>query len=237
LKPGQVELERKGLYTEETSLTPPTTYLEPDRPVKPEYTLARTTKPDHYKNIERWGSKSEEVSWTKDGASHWQSEAKFAARTAGEAPLHERLAAKGVLRQWPSRSLSVVSCREDNTTFRDNFGRYGSNPRDRLRASGSDSRLPVFRTPLTAGTHKGTAHIPNYQGFIPANPAGAASKRVVAGEALRSVDKTNLTDVFHRDLVGYGGHVAASFRNDFGGRMPSTLTVMGSDYVQHRVGL
>lgn len=232
LKPGQTELCRRGLYTTEAEEVPSTTYLDPDRPSKSEYNHGRKTRPEHYKNLDRWGPKNEDSSWSKTGASHWQSEYRTMARQTGEAPLEQRLAAKGALRTWPTRSMSVVSLREDNTTYRDNYGRYGSNPRDRLRMS--DSKLPVFKTPLTAGTHKGSAHIPNYQGFIPANPSGPCSRRVAMGESLRSVDKTNLVDVFHRDLVGYAGHVATSFRNDFGGRQPSSLTVQGSDFAPPR---
>jgi len=236
MKPGQTDLCRKGLYTTEAGGVPPETYLDPDRPARAESTLSLKSKPEFYKNTERWGPKNVDTSWSSGGASHWQSTYRSSAVEAGLAPLDQRLAAKGTARHWPTRSVSVVSLREDNTTYRDNYGRAGSNPRDRLARSGSDSSMPIFRTPLTAGTHKGTAHIPNYQGFIPANPAGPASKRVAKGETLRSVDKTNLVDVFHRDLVGYAGHIATSFRNDFGGRQTSTLTVMGSDYQAPRLG-
>jgi len=236
LKPGQFELHRRGLYTLEAKASlAETAYIDSELPARSEYQAASSkVRPGHYTHREplarpgpcQQGQGAADL--VRSGAAHWQSEYKTAGREAGEAPHEHRAAARGQIRPWPIHPLSVVGCGEDSTAYRDHFGRFGSNPRDRIRMD--DTKLPVFKTPLNAGTPRGTAHIPNYQGYIPSKLAGPESERAASGEGVRSIDKTNMVDIFQRNLVGYAGHVPRSFRNDFGGRKQTNLTVHGSDY-------
>merc|ERR1719210_2131064 len=53
------------------------------------------------------------------------------------------------------------------STYQDEFGQYGTNPRDKVDPGATS--LPVFKTALSRGTTKGTYHVPGYQGFIAAN--------------------------------------------------------------------
>jgi len=235
LKPGQHELHRRGLYTLEAKLGLESTSLpDKDLPARSEYQASHVTRPEHYTHTEPLSKQylcqsPRGVALAKSGAAHWQSEYKVAGREVGEAPPEHRASARAAIRPWPMHRLSVVGCGEDSTAYRDHFGRYGSNPRERVRSD--ETKLPVFKTPLNAGTPRGTAHMPGYQGFIPSKPTGPESERVAAGECARSIDKTNIVEIFHRNVVGYAGHVPGSFRNDFGGRRQTSLTVQGSDYV------
>jgi len=115
------------------------------------------------------------------------------------------------------------------------FGRHGSNPRDKI--SPWDAKLPVFKSDLTAGSAKGTFHIPGYQGVIPSYPGFSAHQlRVVKGAKARSVDKTNVLQIFHKEIVGYGGHVPEAVSTDYNGRKPTDLTTFGHDFKPHKTG-
>lgn len=246
LKPGQKDLHRRGLYTVEAKTAfAATTYLALDLPARTEYTASNKSQPEHYMHRDELSarraqqgaspreedalqSKKEHHEKVSTGAAHWQSEYKALGGEAGMASLQARRDARGAIRLHVDHKVGMVGCSEDGTANRDFHGRYGSNPRDRIQPG--DSKLPVFRGELLAGSTKASCHIPNYQGFIPSNPVGEASVRAAAGEVTRSVDKTNMVDIVHRNIVGYQGHLPRCFLNDFGGRKPTTLTVHGSDY-------
>ncbi|CAE7598023.1 unnamed protein product [Symbiodinium natans] len=114
------------------------------------------------------------------------------------------------------------------------FGRHGSNPREKI--SPWEDKMPVFKSDLTAGTTKGTFHIPGYQGVTPSCPGFSEHQLRVARAQARSVDKTNIVQIFHQEVVGYGGHVPEAVCNDFGGRKPTDLTTFGHDFKPHKAG-
>ncbi|CAK9023362.1 unnamed protein product [Durusdinium trenchii] len=94
--------------------------------------------------------------------------------------------------------------------------------------------MPFFKNDLTAGSTKGTNHIPGYQGSVPTYPGFSESHlRAAGGTQPRSVDKTNIIHIFHRELVGYAGHVPEAACNDLGGRQPTDLTTFGHDFKPH----
>eukprot|EP00438_Fugacium_kawagutii_P033617 Skav216190 [mRNA] locus=scaffold1222:12934:13236:- [translate_table: standard] len=99
--------------------------------------------------------------------------------------------------------------------------------------------MPVFKNDLTAGSTRGTTHIPGYQGVIPRcmNSFSQSQVRAAAGATPRTVDKANIINNFHRDLVGYAGHVPEAVSNDFGGRKPTDLTTFGHDFKPHNGAL
>lgn len=109
-----------------------------------------------------------------------------------------------------------------NSTYQDEFGKYRSNPRDKIGI--------VMKRPMDAGTAKGTMHIPGYQGFIPGNTFSEETARVEMGDFYRSLDKTDIQQTYHTNLIGYSGHEPKSAINDRGGRHPTARTVYGHDY-------
>lgn len=243
LKPGQKDLHRKGLYVSEAKRAfAATTYLTLDLPSRTEYSASSRTEPDHYAHRDELARRAQEQ--TSSGSNcltsrstsasssttcaHWQSEYKAVGAEAGGASAEHRAAARGVIRVNPVNKVGFVGCAEDGTAYRDHIGRYGSNPRDRVRPD--DSTLPVFKHELIAGTTRASNHIPNYQGFLPCKPSNPASARAASGQATRSIDKTNMADIIHRNVIGYSGHVPESFLNDFGGRKPTSLTTHGRDF-------
>lgn len=166
---------------------------------------------------------------------NWKSEYQAKGEEAGGAPLEHRGAAKGVTRRnynYSYQPPQSIGRKDTSTSSGHHFGRYGSNPRDRV--DHKVATLQVHPNSLNRGTTRGTSHIPGYQGFIAANPLGPHSARAALGEATRSVDKTNLGDIFRTNLVGYTGHVPESHNNDFGGRKPTDLTTSGRDYAPLR---
>jgi hypothetical protein len=108
------------------------------------------------------------------------------------------------------------------------FGRYGSNPRDKLPKD--SDKLYTIKSALTVGTTKGTAHIPGYQGFLALNTTNPKVAEVAHGGNMRSTDKTNLTQVFHTNVVGYCGHKPQNARNDRGGVANTNQTTKGRDF-------
>ena len=48
--------------------------------------------------------------------------------------------------------------------------------------------------------------------------------------------KPTLFTVFHKNLVGYAGHVPEAVCNDLGGRRPTDLTTFGHDFKAHKIG-
>mmetsp|Transcript_91131 Transcript_91131/g.262835 ORF Transcript_91131/g.262835 Transcript_91131/m.262835 type:complete len:281 (+) Transcript_91131:98-940(+) len=235
LKPGQTELHRRGLYVSEGKRAfIEKTFLSLDLPHRSEYSNAQATKPEHYTprdcpGSSRWARAGDTDRDVSSGAAHWHSEYRRAGSEA-TASAEARQIARGTPRIVPVKRVGLVGCDEDSTAYRDHFGRLGANPRHRILPE--DKKLPVHKTILNNGTTKASAHIPKYAGFIPANPFGPESARAASGEAVRSLDKMNITEIIHHNLVGYAGHVPSSFKNDFGGRQPTDLTTHGRDFVE-----
>lgn len=237
LKPGQTELHRTGLYVGEGKRAfGANTFLALDVPNRSEYTVGQRTRPENYTPREnpgssRWVARADAAAGERDvstGAAHWHSAYRSAGQEAS-ASAEERAMARGTPRRVPVKRVGLVGCDEDSTAYRDHFGRTGANPRHLVRPG--DTKLPQRRGVLNAGTTKAGNHTPNYAGFIPTNPFGADAAKVAEGGPPRSLDKMNITQIFHHNLVGYAGHVPSSFKNDFGGRQLTDLTTHGHDYV------
>jgi hypothetical protein len=105
---------------------------------------------------------------------------------------------------------------------------YGHDPRHKLAPG--ETKLPSFKSALTVGTTKGTAHIPGYQGFLATNTTNDRVAEIAHGGNMRTTDKTNLTHTFHTNLVGYAGHKPHNARNDRGGVALTNMTVKGRDF-------
>merc|ERR1711977_639719 len=123
---------------------------------------------------------------------------------------------------------SVVSQPNELSMYQKDFGQYGSDPRAKL--SKEDRMLPNPKHELTVGTTKGTSHIPGYQGFLPTNTNNPLVAKIEAGEHIRTVDKTNLTEVYHLNLPGYAGHVGSNAQNDRGPRQINTFSLTGKEF-------
>lgn len=93
--------------------------------------------------------------------------------------------------------------------------RYGSDPRTR----------PIPRkTVLTAGTPKGTYHIPGYMGFLPTNTRNPYVARVESGK-IRSNDRSHITDQYHVNTLFYSGHEPLSVVNKKGAVDPGNRSM------------
>lgn len=234
LKPGQDELYRRGMYSFEAKRAfAATTSLALDLKTKSEGTHMHNSTPDDYKNPAKPSRPSDNhvssgIDYAAKGTTqHWKSVYQAAGEEA-TACMEERGVAKGISCKRPDQPPAVVSRNDFSTLQSHHYGKYGSNPRDRIAKD--QTRLLVHPNSLNRGTTRGTEHIPGYQGFIAANPSGPHSARASSGRGIRSMDKTNIGDVFHTNLVGYAGHAPKSHSNDFGGRRPTELTTAGRDY-------
>lgn len=223
LKPGQTSLTRQ-LYQEEAGKLDDT-YLHPDRPhdsVYGTYT-SKLLSPEAYKSPTQKIVPRE----APDGeghhrVSHWKSNAHAThneSHVTG-AVYHRQHGAPYQAQNPPT----CVSQGQMATTFHEFHGKYGSNPRDRIHPHAD--KLPFFRSVLHEGTHKGTLHLPGYQGFLASNTSNPHVARVFSGTDHRSVDKTNLTQQFHTNLLNYSGHVPTNARNDNGGVRPNQESMM-----------
>mmetsp|Transcript_98814 Transcript_98814/g.279924 ORF Transcript_98814/g.279924 Transcript_98814/m.279924 type:complete len:212 (+) Transcript_98814:155-790(+) len=190
----------------------------------------QSTRPEHYVPSRRMQPRDGSLSargFKPGGTSHWRSE--YSA-TVGEgvdgASVFSRSLRAPYVVDHPVAGLTRI---EDTTFYRSEIG--GMNPRSKLPAG--STRLPVLKTSLTAGTAKGTSHVPGYQGHIPAHPLNPASARAESGVATRPVEKLNYNEIYHTKLVGYGGHVPQSARNA-GGRERPDLTTYGREFVTPR---
>jgi len=123
----------------------------------------------------------------------------------------------------------------DTTSFQEDYGFQGSNPRDRMPPGAS--KMPVFKHALTYGTPKGTLHIPGYSGFLPTNLANPRVAKAESGMNLRSTDKSNLTEQFHVNLLSYAGHVPTNPNNDTGGVKVHTQTEFGRSFRRPAAGM
>lgn len=230
LKPGQHELMRHGLYATVCGAAGDRgdSFLTLDRFSESEYAKSqgRNTRPEHYleykKADNRWAART--LHDGPEGTAHWRSEYNSTLNgSVVERANDDRAWGSPRSPYGQSQSPNSTGRAEDLTSYHADFGRYGSNPRDRIPPGAT--KLPIFKTVLNAGTTKVTDHVPGYQGHIPMG--SARGERCVE----RSVDKTNVVEIFHTNLVGYAGHVPMSARNDRGGRQLTTETVSGRDFV------
>lgn len=236
MKPGQTDLRGDGIYAAvvASAVGRDETFLATERSDKSEYSRnhGHNTRSSHYaeykKAPNRWATRT--VYEGDAGTSNWRSEYNSKLNRGVVEAANEDQLAGGNPRMlfMGGQKPNVLGRAEDMTSYRTDFGRYGSNPRD-LVAAGATT-LPIFKSVLNAGTVKVSDHVPGYQGHV---PTGSLSARAEQSFKPRSVDKTNVVEVFHRNVVGYAGHVPMSARNDRGGFHPTTETVSGRDYVPH----
>jgi len=160
------------------------------------------------------------------GTAHWRSEYKA---VVNQGAVHGAVYHR---QNGPSyQATNPPTCISDDcklSAYQEEFGTRGSNPRHKISAF--DEKLPVSRTVLNVGTTKATMHIPGYQGFLATNTSNPHVARVEKGASLRSLDKKNLSEQFHTNLVGYCGHVPANAKNDNGGVGLTTSTVYGNSF-------
>eukprot|EP00416_Gambierdiscus_australes_P045887 CAMPEP_0171106206 /NCGR_PEP_ID=MMETSP0766_2-20121228/64268_1 /TAXON_ID=439317 /ORGANISM="Gambierdiscus australes, Strain CAWD 149" /LENGTH=276 /DNA_ID=CAMNT_0011567249 /DNA_START=96 /DNA_END=926 /DNA_ORIENTATION=- len=227
LKPGQKSLQRQ-VYCEEAKPLEET-YLQPDMPAASVYSksISNVLKPDDYRDPTKPIIPGEAPPggghW---GAGHWKSEyrSNIDSRAVDGATYYRQHGP-------PYQTLNPPTCVSAgvlSSSFREDYGLYGSDPRDKVRPDAE--KMPVFKSSLTMGTAKGTMHIPGYQGFLPANVRNEAVARVEMGTTLRSTDKTNLTETFHTNVVGYQGHEPMHHANTHGGMRTSLMTTTGRDF-------
>jgi len=230
LKPGQRTVDRH-LYGEEAKANYET-YVGVDLPKGSVY--AQGTSNHHLPEDYMFPTKSLKPSYADEegghrGTAHWQSNYKS---TLGTSAIHGAVPHR---QHGPSyQQLNPPTCLgrgEDLSAYQENHGRPGFNPMDRML--GQTNKMPVIKGHLTFGTTKGTSHIPGYSGFLPTNTANPLVAKIEQGGNERSVDKTNLTEAFHTNLVGYQGHKPGNARNDTGGVRPTRLTSTGRDFSAH----
>lgn len=228
LKPGQEDLHRQGLYKAERRPMPET-YLTQDGFKESMYSkhISSYLCPDDFeeplglKKPFEFHTTSAEIA---SGTDHWRSE--YAANMNIDSVSGQRVHRFREPAYAARNASSVVSRAEDISLYQDDYGMYGSAPMDKVKPL-SDGSLPFIKqTPRTAGTTKGTNHIPGYQGFI----SGVSARAAGLGTTPRLVDKTNIAETFHLNVVGYAGHVPRSAWNDRGGRRISEETISGKDF-------
>jgi len=224
LKPGQTSVTRQVYAAEAKDLTE--NYIAPDRAGMTVYRseVANILKPEDFKNRAQPIVPQEPAQGSGHHAvGHWRSTAKAAYNAqAIQGAVYHRQDGPSCQAVNPPTCVSAATVKTTSAEF---FGEYGSNPMRRVQKDAF--KMPVFKTPLTVGTAKGTMHIPGYAGFLAHNTSNPYVARVENGASLRSVDKTNLTEQFHVNLLNYGGHVPENPCNDFGGVKPSKETMTG----------
>jgi hypothetical protein len=235
LKPGQVSVQRQVYMEEAKPLEEP--YAAPDGPKKSTYQDHHSTytKPHHYMNPTQPIVPSEppEASLGHQGTGHWRSEYKSVVNDdAVQGSTYHRQTGPSYQAANPP---TCVGRPEDSSSYQDDFGKKGTTPWDKVNLS--TERLPVFKTALTFGTPKGTGHIPGYQGFLPTNTSNPHVARVEGGSSTRLVDKSNLTEQFHTNLITYAGHKPANASNDRGGVRVNNMSTMGRSFQMHSLNV
>jgi hypothetical protein len=216
------------IYNEEKQINAQT-YTAQDRNVREsEYmgTVGAQTLSQDYRPPKPYKPVEHDRADIAGGTAHWQSEYGAGAQK-GPTPF-----AHSPRVRPPDASMNGKGFSNHLSSYTHEFGRYGSNPRDRIKLGAS--ALPILKTDLLIGTTTGTDFMPGYQGFIPTHPSTEASRRVATGPGDRPDTKNDYSDTYHANKIGYTGHRPKSFRNDHGGRQPTTLTISGRDYVTPR---
>eukprot|EP00928_Gymnodinium_smaydae_P061860 TRINITY_DN45839_c0_g1_i1.p1 TRINITY_DN45839_c0_g1~~TRINITY_DN45839_c0_g1_i1.p1 ORF type:complete len:264 (-),score=29.72 TRINITY_DN45839_c0_g1_i1:317-1108(-) len=197
---------RDSVYTSALAGVPlPEDYLFTNKPYKPSETS----------RIKGGGS---------SGTSHWASEYK-ATRVGRPASPHYSMHNDVEVPEAGGMAGRL-------TTYEDEFGRQGSDPRD-LIAPGA-TELPVRCGALAAGTTKGTNFVPGYQGFIPVAPCTKEAVRAASAATPRRIDKSSIQDTIHFNTVGYTGFEPRCALSHRGERKPTLLTTAGKDFVTPR---
>lgn len=205
------------------------TYLNPDRPQDSVYVRehSKLLGPQHYKDpTQKVVQKEPPPGFGHHGCAHWKSTSHSMhdpASIAGAA--YHRQAGPSYQADNPPTCVSQPIPHSMCGLY---HGKHGHDPRFLHHPSWTS--LEPFRNELTAGTHKGTNHIPGYSGFLAQNTTNPHVARVVQGASLRKIDKTNLTEQFHVNLLGYSGHQPVNPQNDRGGVKPNTITNMGRSF-------
>ena len=236
LKPGQAEqIAAAEVAAARTEFPmPAVAALFENSQIESEYVrrMCKPRNPEEFKTP-RVDKKTDKDSHASQiSVAHWQSEyahnsAEGAKRVQRQLTAQEILASRKV--QTPrGGKLQNFTCNHVE------YGRDGDNPRDKVTPR--DTQMPVFKNELTAGSTRGTIHIPGYQGHIPRYTGFSESHMRAARGTPRSTDKTNIIHNFHKDIVGYAGHVPEAVCNDFGGRKPTDLTTFGHDFKPHKTG-
>lgn len=228
LKPGQDQLCRQNYYTTEAKDLEET-YLADNAFQDSVYRkdIARATMPEDYEEPVKPmipPNPKNEAGYT--GSAHWRSEysCTYSPETIEGAEHHRQFGPPFESTNPPS----VVSMPNELSMYQKDFGQYGSNPRQKLDAS--ELKLPNPKSELTIGTTKGTSHIPGYQGFLPTNTNNPLVASIESGERIRTVDKSNLTEIYHLNIPDYAGHVPGNAKNDRGPRQINSVSVMGKDF-------
>lgn len=229
LKPGQASLQRQ-LYMQEAR-DHEETYLEKDLPKGSVYqrTIESKTQPSDYFYPQKPIKQTQPPPGEGHHATgHWKSTYRS---TVNDAARFDTVLYR---QNGPSYQIAnpptCVSSGDLASSYHEFHGKYGENPRHKLPVEAD--RLPTLKGALTVGTTKGTAHIPGYQGFLATNTANKRVAEIAHGGTMRSTDKTNLTHVFHTNMIGYAGHKPDNARNDRGGVSTNTITTQGRDF-QH----
>jgi len=230
LKPGQTQLHRQDLYSSEAKPLEET-YIAQDNFKQSVYakTIATKTLPEDYADPAKpMRPLDVDANGGHSGTAHWRSEYNSTVNL-------ESIAGAKYHRQHgpPGCSINPPSCVSqpgEPSSYKEDFGAYGSEPRSRSTPGDATIGPKSFKSVLTVGTSKGTHHVPGYQGFLPTNTSQPQVAAVEQGENLRSVDKTNITHIYLRNIPGYAGTIPENTRNDRGGRHPSDLTTQGMDY-------
>jgi len=200
------DIEKGSVYQRQMARVRPTDYWYPTKPIK------QTQPPEgagHH------------------GCAHWKSE--YRSNVNDAARFDTILYRQNGPCYQIANPPTCVGAGEVPSQFQADFGKYGSNPRDKLPPKTFD-KMPTLKTALTVGTTKGTAHIPGYQGFLATNTVNPKVAAVAHGGNLRSTDKANITQVFHTNCVGYAGHKPENARNDRGGVTQDSRTTIGRDF-------
>jgi len=234
LKPGQHSVE-KHVFSEE-SRREPLTYLQEELPPSSVYqkTISQLTAPKDYKNPVQPIRQKEPPAEGQGhrGAGHW---------TSTSRSTHTQAAVVGATyhrQHGPSyQAANPPTCiggGGPQSQYQEDYGVHGSDPRNRVDKTSAN--MPVMKTALTAGTAKGTLHMPGYNGFLPLNTRNPYCARVESGATLRTNDKTNLTQQFHVNTLNYSGHTPIDVTNDFGAVNPAGGSMMSKSFQAPRLG-
>lgn len=223
LKPGQASLIRRDFYTG-AARPEKVPYVLHERGQSSEYgeVISRRTIPDDYAEPQRPIVQSQHTGGEGGGTAHWRSEASV----ANSLPPHR---AKPSPRFRPGcKEKDALGGPDDATSYHEEFGRYGTNPRDMLGVA--SDQLPVVQRKIDLGTTKGTCHLPGYQGFVPACEAARSRRESLTA---RSTDKTNIEQIYRANPAGYAGHEPTSMVNaKADGMRAAGASVYSRDFVR-----
>ncbi|CAL1168913.1 unnamed protein product [Cladocopium goreaui] len=229
LKPGQATSGSRVVYSEEAPDLK-TTYLSERHPPKSMYaeTVSLLTTPQDYKNpVQPIRQKEPPASSVGHrGAQHWSSTYKTSHDdNAIVGSVYHRQTGPSYQAANPPTCIGGAG---SQSAMSEDFGVYGSDPRSKVDPM--LDRIPIRKTALTAGTPKGTLHIPGYNGFLPLNTRNPYVARVASGTNLRTNDKSHITDQFHVNTLHYAGHVPLSVTNNFGPMNPGNRSMMSRSF-------